>query len=74
MNQRKIWQNESEIRYAQLSWRKKKSGDFKEQHRGNWESVQWVQCTGVELIHEFVQFRAGQQGHLKPENEKDPDD
>ena len=32
------------------------------------------QCSGVELVHEFMMFSAGQQRQLKPENKKEPED
>jgi hypothetical protein len=40
----------------------------------SWESVQCVQCRGVEFLSEFMQVRAGQQRQLKPEHKKEPDD
>ena len=39
----------------------------------SWKSVQSGQCSGVELVSEFIQFSTGQQRQLKPEN-KEPED
>ena len=33
-----------------------------------------MQCSGVEFIHEFMQFSAGQQRQLKPKNKKETED
>ena len=40
----------------------------------SWESVQRVQHNRVEFVPEFMQFSAGQQRQLKPENKKEPED
>ena len=32
------------------------------------------QCSGSEFVCEFMQFSAGQQRQLKPENKKEPED
>ena len=38
------------------------------------ESVQRVQCSRVEFVHEFMLFSIGQKRQLKPENKKEPED
>ena len=62
MNQRKIWQNESEIGYAQLSQEKRSTGKINYLKAAQEEktvpsvgSATWepVQCCGVEFLCEF---------------------
>ena len=38
------------------------------------ESVHLVQCRGVEFVQALMQFSAGQQRQLKPENKKEPEE
>jgi hypothetical protein len=38
------------------------------------ESVQWVQCSGVEFVPEFMQLKAGHQRQYKPENKREAED
>jgi hypothetical protein len=33
-----------------------------------------VQCSGAEFLSEFMQFSAGQQRQVKPENKEEPED
>ena len=83
MNQRKIWQNESEIGYAQHPWEQHRKGKLFKSCRGREGGREGgreegghcseVQCSGVEFICEFMQFRAGQQRPLELEN-KEPED
>ena len=42
----------------------------------SWDSVEsrCSDCSGVVFLPKFMQFNAGQQRELKPENEKEPED
>lgn len=73
-NQRKIWQNKSEIVYIQLSGEKLfKSSTWHEFSSSvSWKAVSAVQWK--EFVHEFMMLSADQQSHLKLENKKESED
>jgi hypothetical protein len=78
MNQRKIWLNELEIGYLQLSPEQhRKEKLFKSSAEIERESqlvVSAVSAVNWSWVYKFKQFSVGQQRQLKPENKKEPED